>query len=145
MIDTPQSFKLYTRANQANDVKNAWQWWAGRRRLYNFGLVIAGILAFVCYATVLFRFESRIRGADFDGITTLAQGIAYLVMMGVANICFFIGPISELIVRPNDIPRYRSVTFAFGFWFSVLLPFIIPVMLLTLVITQPPWWFGTVE
>ena len=145
MKDTPQSSKLDTRANQADDAKNAWQWWAGRRRQYNFGLVIAGMLAFVCYATVVFSFESRIPDADITVFTTLFQGVGYLVMMGVANISFFIGPISEQIVRPNDVPRYRSVTFALGYWFSVLLPFIIPVVLLALVITQPPWWVGNAE
>jgi hypothetical protein len=56
-------------------------------------------------------------------LTTLFQGFAYLVMIGVANLCYYLGPWSERLVRPANVARYRKIVFQLGFWFSVLLPF----------------------
>lgn len=69
--------------------------------------------------------------ADFEVtlFTTLFQGIGYLCMMDLADICSLLGPWSESIVRPRDPARYRRICFRLGFWFSLLLPFSIPVLL----------------
>ena len=60
-----------------------------------------------------------------------------LVMIGVANVFYFLGPISERIVRPHDPERYRRICFRLGFWFSVLLPFSIAALLVVLVLFHP--------
>src|SRR5271169_4543065 len=54
----------------------------------------------------------------------LFQGFAYLVMIGVANLCYYLGQWSERLVRPANVAGYRKIIFGLGFWFSVLLPFI---------------------
>ncbi len=106
-------------------------WWSRRRFRYNVGLVVSGVLAFICYVIAL---DGRIRdgsiphGAEITIFTTLFQAIGYLFMMAMANLCYFVGPLSESIVKPRDINNYRRVTFAMGFWFSVLLPFTIPAL-----------------
>jgi hypothetical protein len=88
------------------------------------------MLAFICYVVVIDRriSDGSMPGAEITLFTTLFQGIAYLLMMGVANLCYFAGPLSEGIVMPSNINRYRRVMFALGFGFAVLLPFSIPTL-----------------
>jgi hypothetical protein len=107
------------------------KWWASRRRRYNVALVVAGLLAFICYAIVVdwcIRIEPS---GDFEItlFTTAFQGVGYLFMMAIANVCYYLGPFSERVVRPTNVAVYRNTTFRLGFWFSVLLPFTIPTAL----------------
>lgn len=116
---------------QAGDdtTASAWHWWEARRWRYNKGLVIAGLLAFVCYAIVGL---SVLGDQEFEitGLTTLLQSIGYLFMMVVANVCYFLGPLSERGVDSKDLEQHRQRYYRLGFWFSVLLPFSIPLLLL---------------
>lgn len=115
-------------------------WWGSRRLRYNIGLICAGVLAFVCYAVVCFTLlprvldESQIEVSPF---TTLVQGVGYLFMMGIANLCFFLGPFCENFVRPCNVERYRRIAYGLGFWFSVLLPFGIPALLTVKILFFP--------
>ncbi len=105
-------------------------WWESHRLKYNIGLIIAGVLAFVFYTIV---FETKVPFSPENEITlftTLFQGIGYLIMMGIANFFYFLGPISEKIFNTNNVDKFRKVTFNLGFWFTFILPFSIPVMLL---------------
>jgi hypothetical protein len=115
----------------------ALRWWEKKRLRYNVGLVVAGVLAFAAYAALIVRFGDVINGAadpseadEFSGLTLAIQGIGYLFMMFVANVCFLLGPLSERWVKPSDVAHYREKAFRFGLWFSVALPFAIPVLLL---------------
>ncbi|MGH9735056.1 MAG: hypothetical protein ACRD8A_10770 [Candidatus Acidiferrales bacterium] len=93
--------------------------------LYNVGLFVAGALGFVAYALAIDRCIDLRAPGDWEItiFTTIFQAFAYMVMIGVANLCYYLGPLSERIVRPKNLDRYRKVTFRLGFWFSVLLPF----------------------
>ncbi|MGA2865177.1 MAG: hypothetical protein ABSF95_11930 [Verrucomicrobiota bacterium] len=115
-------------------------WWAARRFRYNIALVVAGILAFIAYVAVGWTLLPA--DADFEVtlFTMLFQGIGYLVMIGVANVCYFLGPLSERFFRPTDPERYRRICYRLGFWFSVLLPFSIPVLLTLLAVFHPNYW-----
>lgn len=62
-------------------------------------------------------------------LTMLFQGIAYLLMMAVANVMYLLGPVTESLLRPKNRQQYRERCFALGFWFSVVLPFSIPLMI----------------
>lgn len=112
-------------------------WWAARRLRYNVGLVIAGILAFIAYVIVGSTLAPKDADFEITIFTTLFQGIGYLVMIGVANLFYFVGPLSERVVCPKDPDRYRRVCFQLGFWFSVLLPFCIPALLAVLALFHP--------
>src|ERR1700687_4006493 len=96
------------------------RWWERRRLRYNIGLVAAGVLAFVAYAGLIVRYGDIINAADpsqadeFSGFTLVFQGVGYLFMMFVANICFFLGPLSERWVHPDDVISYREKAFRFG-------------------------------
>ena len=60
--------------------------------------------------------------------TTAFQGLGFLFMVAVANVCYLAGPFCESVIKRTNLDRYRRVTFQLGFWFSVLLPFTIPVI-----------------
>jgi len=100
-------------------------WWAARRLRYNIGLLIAGPLGFVCYAVAVSRcIDLRAPGEwEVTIFTIFLQGFAYLVMIGIANLCYYLGPWSERLLHPSNVARYRKIAFRLGFWFSVLLPF----------------------
>jgi hypothetical protein len=99
-------------------------WWAQRRRRYNVGLLTAGLLGFIGYAAAVERcIRLSARGEwEITIVTTVFQACAYLVMIGVANLCYYLGPWLERGLHPVNIARYRKITFRLGFWFSVLLP-----------------------
>jgi len=116
---------------------SSFAWWSARRLRYNVALIVAGILAFIAYVAVGRTLLPRNAEFEITIFTTLFQGIGYLFMIGVANVFYFLGPISERIVRPHDPERYRRICFRLGFWFSVLLPFSIAALLVVLVLFHP--------
>jgi hypothetical protein len=123
--------------------RSSLSWWGARRLRYNIGLAVAGVLAFICYATVCWTLLPRVLGPseiEVTLFTTLFQGIGYLLMMGVANLFYYLGPLSERVVRPVEVDRYRRNCYRLGFWFSVLLPFSIPALLTFLVLFHPGYW-----
>lgn len=73
-------------------------WWRARRFQYNVGLVVAGIFAFIAYVAVG---SAMLTGGNFEVtvFTTLFQGIGYLFMIGIANVLYFLVPLSERIIH----------------------------------------------
>jgi hypothetical protein len=100
-------------------------WLSGRRLRFNVALLVAGLPGFICYAVAVQRCIDLHAPGDWEItiFTTLFQGFAYLVMLGVANVCYLLGPWSERVLRPHNVATYRTIAFRLGFWFSVLLPF----------------------
>ena len=123
--------------NSHQSILPPWEWWASQRRRYNKGLIVAGILAFALYVIVVTTFRKYIPDAEITVFTTAMQGIGYLIMMGVANVLFFIGPISESVINPKDRLRFRYIAFGLGYWGSASMPFLVPVLLVTQVFTSP--------
>ena len=118
-------------------------WWAARRLQYNLALVVAGIVAFICYVIVGSTLLPSDALFEVTIFTTLFQGIGYLFMIGVANLFCFIGPISESIASPSDPERYRRICYQLGLWFSVILPFSVPVLLAVRALFQPDSFHAT--
>lgn len=118
-------------------------WWRSRRLRYNISLAVAGVLAFICYVIVCSTLLPRVLTLSeikVTAFTTLFQAVGYLFMMGVANILYYLGPLSERVVKPADVEGYREICYRLGFWFSVVLPFSIPVLLTILVLFFPGYW-----
>ena len=115
-------------------------WWESRRLAYNVGLVVAGMLAFFAYAIVCRTLLPEEADAEITIFTTLFQAVGYFVMMGIANVCYLLGPLSERLVNPADVERHRRIFFRLGYGFSVLLPFSIPTLLACLAILRPDYW-----
>ena len=102
------------------------QWWSSKRIKYNKGLLIAGVVAFILYCTLgpifiaphAVEFEETIFEMAF-------QGVAYLVMMVIANVFYTLGSLIDLSLNTNNSQPFRERLFALGYWFSVVLPSLI--------------------
>ena len=106
------------------------EWWSEKRLLYNFGLVSSGILAFILYVIVGVNFIMPYDNEfEITLFTIFFQGFGYVVMMGFANLCYNMGVYLDLN-HPENSEKFRKDLFKLGFWFSFLLPFSIPIMLL---------------
>jgi hypothetical protein len=97
-------------------------WWRAKRCKYNIGLIIAGFIAFVLYCVLGEIFITPREEFEVTIFTMTFQGIAYVVMMCVANIFYTLGWIADLFFNTNNSQRFRERLFAFGFWFSFALP-----------------------
>ena len=118
-------------------------WWAARRFRYNVGLLVAGVLAFIAYVIVGSTLLPKDADFEITLFTFLFQASGYFAMIGVANLCYFIGPLSERVICPCDPDRYRRICFQLGFWFSVLLPFCFPAFLAGLALFHPELFRGS--
>lgn len=101
---------------------SASEWWGLRRARFNIGLVIAGLLAFGAYATRAFA------DVGISVFTTIYLIVSFLLALGIANILYFMGPISERLLNPENVATYRNITYNFGFWFFVFILFISPLL-----------------
>ena len=106
-----------------------WAWWQARRLRYNLTL---GAAAWVCYGAAVglnYAFGHPVWKDWRGGLgMTIFLGTIFLVVKGVANICYLLGPTLEGSVRPHDVDRYRKTTFAMRFWGSLLVPAIFPLV-----------------
>lgn len=115
------------------------EWWRERRKKYNRGLIIAGVLAYICYVLIvsIFHRDDRLAEVEITVFTMIFQGMGYLVMMLIANLFYNLGPLAELICKPRNPLEFRSTLFNLGFWFSVALPFLIPFLLIISLVLVP--------
>jgi hypothetical protein len=111
---------MYIRNNE--DVEGIKEWWFKKRSEYNKRLIIGGFIAFVLYCllgTIIIEPREEFEVTLF---TTLFQGIAYLIAMGLANIFYTLGSITDLLFNITNSNSFRERLFALGYWFSVLIP-----------------------
>jgi hypothetical protein len=102
------------------------QWWSSKRIKYNKGLLIAGFVALILYCTLgpifiaphAVEFEETIFEMAF-------QGVAYLIMMIIANVFYTLGSLIDISLNTNNSQRFRNRLFSLGYWFSVALPSLI--------------------
>jgi hypothetical protein len=106
--------------------ESAAQWWGARRLRYNVALVLAGLGAFILYVALVWSFQERLSQVEVTAFTVAFQAIGYLAAMALANVCYFLGPLCERVVKPADLNSYRTAAYALGLWFSVALPFLVP-------------------
>jgi hypothetical protein len=120
---------MYIRNNE--DVEGIKEWWFKKRSEYNKGLIIGGFIAFVLYCLLGAIIIEPREEFEVTLFTTLFQGIAYLIAMGLANIFYTLGSITDLLFNITNSNSFRERLFASGYWFSVLLPsaYILSIML----------------
>lgn len=119
-----------------NKELSTWKWWESKRLNYNIALVISGIVAFIFYAIIVWNFEKYFNQAEVTIFSTIFQGILYLFMMLVANICYFLGHLSEVIIEPQNLAKFRNIIYRLGLIFSVSLPFFVPITMILIVIIK---------
>lgn len=118
---------------------SAWQWWEYRRLRYNVGLLLAGLLAFVLYLAVYFTFGNRLpMEVDVTIFTVIFHGIAFAFYVFAASVFYCLGAFSERLPRMRSLESHRQISFAFGFWLSVALPFLEPLLLAYVALSHLP-------
>lgn len=106
---------------------DAWAWWQRRRPHYNLVLGAAGLLAYFTAIAQSFAFGRPMWLSPLGALgMTLFLGSAYLILMGVANLCFGLGALIEVTSRPTNLPAYRRAAWRMGLWGSIAVPFIFP-------------------
>jgi hypothetical protein len=114
---------------------SCWQWWQSRRLRYNLSLAAAGMVAYGLALALPTALRQPAWPSLQGGVAmTLYLGVGYLILMGVANVCYLVGPGLEALLRPADPGSFRRSAFALGFWGSVALPFAFPAMILAMLI-----------
>ncbi len=117
---------------------DAWAWWRARRMAYNASLAVACILAYAANVAVFrFGFQRPIWMSVLDGRSMpLVLGGAFLILMGAANICFLLGPLSEAWLQPHDRETWRRTSWGLGLGGSLAVPFLYPVAKLAVLFAQ---------
>lgn len=93
-------------------------------------MVIAGILAFVLYAVLGgLLIEPYDKEFEVTLVTTFFQGAVYLIMMLLANAFYSSGYFVDKWFNATNEEPFRVWLFNFGYWFSILLPFTIPLII----------------
>ena len=90
-------------------------WWSSQRRRYNILMIVAALISAVCLFAVWAIFEERLPCLEITGASLLFGAALFLIALGIANICYFVGPLSELVIRPET-----RRTFDVGVMVSVL-------------------------
>lgn len=98
------------------------EWWSRHRALYNVRLGIAGLLIFSAYATKM---------SSVDGMTvftTIYLIVSVLLTIGIANLLYFLAPVTEQLLKPRNVAIYRNLTYHISFWCFVIILFISPLL-----------------
>ena len=116
---------------------DAWAWWQARRLRYNLTLGAGG---WVCYALAVglnYAFGHPVWKNWRGGLgMTIFLGTVFLVVMGIANVCYLLGPGLEGSVKPQDVARYRRTAYAMGLWGSLAVPALFPLVQFSLLIAH---------
>ena len=116
--------------NVSDSTADTSRWWSAHRLRYNIGLIGGGFLAFLLYVTFAWAFADRFNQLEVTAFTMAFQALGFALVVGLANICYFLGPLVERLAKPHDVVKFRRRTFGLGFWFSVILPFSLPAAVL---------------
>ena len=109
--------------------REAWLWWEARRLRYNVALALAGWAAYALFCVLMLTYNAPVFFSWRQVLgQTLFMGAGYLVVMGVANVLYLLGVLTESIARPEDVDHFRERTWAIGFWGSIALPFLFPLV-----------------
>jgi hypothetical protein len=116
---------------------DTWAWWQARRLRYNFALGGAGLAAYALTVGLYYSFGERVWASVEEAAgMTLFLGTMFLVVMGIANILYMLGPFTESVVKPKDVRRFRETAWAMGLWGSVSLPFLFTLVNFSMLINE---------
>jgi hypothetical protein len=116
---------------------DAWAWWQARRVRYNLTLAAGGWVGYGLAVGLNYAFDHPVWKDWRGGLgMTIFLGAVYLAVMGVANVCYMLGPAVEGWVKPANIDRYRTNAFAMGLWGSLAVPALFPLVQLAMLIAN---------
>lgn len=120
------------------DRRDGWTWWEARRLRYNLGLAFAGWVAYAAACLIALALGDPLPDLRQAASTTLMLGTWYLVVMAAANVAYLAGVLVETIIRPRYLDRFRVRAWNLGFWGSVALPFVFPMVLFAVMFSLGP-------
>lgn len=92
-----------------------WAWWQARRLRYNLTLAAGGWAGYAVGVSLNYAFDHPVWRDWRGGLgMTIFLGTVFLVVMGIANGCYLLGPAVEAWVGPVDVDRYRRTAFSIG-------------------------------
>lgn len=100
------------------------QWWAARRLRYNLALLAGATVSFLSLAAVGWLFAARLPCLEVTVFSVAFGGVLFLVGLGLANLCYYLGPLSERWLHPKNLLGFRRLAFALGTAFSLALIFL---------------------
>ena len=109
-------------------------WWETNRLRFNIGLIISGFIAYIFF----FVLEGY---KNFTLFALIFKGIGFFFIIGIANLFYFLGNFTDKIFNKKGSIAFRKQLFNLGFWFSILLPFLLPLSF----IIFPAWNSGYEE
>jgi hypothetical protein len=116
---------------------DAWSWWQARRLRYNLTLGAGGWIAYGAAVGLNYAFHHPVWRDWRGGLgMTIFLGTGFLVVMGIANVCYLLGPAVEGWVKPADVDRYRKTAYGMGLWGSLAAPAIFPLVQLSMLIAH---------
>jgi hypothetical protein len=114
---------------------DSWVWWQARRLRYNLVLAAGGWIAYALVVWLNYAFGHPVWKDWRGGLgMTLFLGTGFLVVMGLANVAYLLGPAVEGWAKPADVNRYRRNAYAMGLWGSFAVPFVFPLVQLAMLI-----------
>ena len=123
------------RAHDSFFASDAWSWWQARRLRYNLILAAAGWIAYGLAVGLNYAFSHPVWKDWRGGLgMTIVLGLVWLVVMGIANVAFLLGPAVEGSVKPADLAGYRRTAWRMGLWGSAAVPFLFPAVQLAMLI-----------
>ena len=102
------------------------EWWSARRGRYNVTLVLAAPVSGLSLLVIWGLFEDRLPCLEITLLSIFAGVILFAFGLALANICYFLGPLSERIIRPRNTASFRHWVYGLGLAFSLLLVFLPP-------------------
>ncbi|MBN8988722.1 MAG: hypothetical protein J0H42_10785 [Rhizobiales bacterium] len=112
-------------------------WWSAGRLRYNITLFIAAPISAVILIVVWWLFEERFPCLEITGFAVILWAALFLFGVGVANICYFLGPFTERLVHPRSTLAFRRRMYGVGVAFSLLLIFSPPILNLFFALLGP--------
>jgi hypothetical protein len=114
-----------------------WDWWQARRLRYNLTLAAGGWVAYGTAAALNYAFGHSLWKDWREALGgTIFLGAGFLVVMGLANVCYLLGPAIEAWLKPADVGRYRKTAFSMGLWGSLAVPALFPLVQLGVLIAN---------
>lgn len=98
------------------------KWWGSKRYSYNKGLFISVFIAFLLYSILGEIIIAPHEEFEVTIFVMAFQGMAYLFMIGVANIFYCLGYLADIEFNKTNNQLFRERLFRLGYWFSFALP-----------------------
>jgi hypothetical protein len=100
-------------------------------------LVLAAPVSCLSLLVIWGLFEDRLPCLEITLPQIFAGAIFFGFGLVLANICYFLGPLSEQIIRPRNAASFRRRVYGAGVAFSLLLVFLPPLANLAVVLLGP--------